>query len=209
MKLIVLYGPANSGKTTSLKIVYEVLKHINLRETNVFKYLDINFYLDFLDKLVLNRQLTKNVINRCLEKSKPEYIPTEYDENSIDTLPTPIPEIGKVTLKEEYRDIILKESKPIGLIEDLLLGIDTEGDYGYKQAHPSLYARLDELRNKNCEIIICACTQRTKKKPIQCIIDFIKNYHATAYIIPTSPLPCPNGQKQNVARVLSTLSRII
>ncbi|MDD6001582.1 MAG: hypothetical protein PUC50_05225 [Bacteroidales bacterium] len=209
MKLIVLYGPANSGKTTSLKKVYEVLKHINIRETNVFKYLDINFYLDFLDKLVLNRQLTKNEINECLEKSTPEYVPTEYDENSIENLPTSIPETGEVTLKEEYRDILVKESKSIEQIEDLLLGIDTEGDYGYKQTRPSLYERLEELYNKNCEIIICACTKRNKKKPIQCVIDFVKNYHATAYIIPTSSLPCPNGQKQNVARVLSTLSRII
>lgn len=54
MKLIVLYGPENSGKTTILKMVYEQVKKKNLVETHWFKYYDDNCeHNDFRDVLVI------------------------------------------------------------------------------------------------------------------------------------------------------------
>ncbi|MBR4625306.1 MAG: hypothetical protein IKO56_07215 [Alphaproteobacteria bacterium] len=53
MKLIVLYGPKDSGKTTTLKVVYEKLKKKNVCETNWFAYYDSDrAHLDFRDVLV-------------------------------------------------------------------------------------------------------------------------------------------------------------
>jgi len=52
MKVIVLTGPSSSGKTITLKIVYEYLKEINEEETNSFHYLD-SAKKDFYDVLVI------------------------------------------------------------------------------------------------------------------------------------------------------------
>lgn len=54
MKLIVLYGPEDSGKTTTLEIVYERLKRINVQNTNMFCYLD-DIQRDFIDVLVIDK----------------------------------------------------------------------------------------------------------------------------------------------------------
>ncbi len=55
MKLIVLYGPENSGKTTTLEIVYERLKRISIpRATNYFFYLD-GIQRDFIDVLDIDK----------------------------------------------------------------------------------------------------------------------------------------------------------
>ena len=67
MKLIVLYGPSNSGKTTTLKMVYEVLKKLNTKEERRFKYLDPNMYLDFRDVLIIEQRPT---ITQLLIKEK-------------------------------------------------------------------------------------------------------------------------------------------
>ncbi|MBQ9214397.1 MAG: hypothetical protein IJ150_10725 [Bacteroidales bacterium] len=59
MKLIVLCGPENSGKTTILKMVYEEVKKYNLTETNWFKYYDDNCeHNDFRDVLVIKDNIT-------------------------------------------------------------------------------------------------------------------------------------------------------
>ncbi|MBP5502491.1 MAG: hypothetical protein J6Y24_06855 [Bacteroidales bacterium] len=53
-KLIVLYGEENSGKTITLKMVYQQLKKMNLLETYWFKYYDSDGrHNDFRDVLVL------------------------------------------------------------------------------------------------------------------------------------------------------------
>ena len=55
MKLIVLYGPENSGKTTTLEIVYERLKRISIpRATNMFWSLD-GIQRDFIDVLDIDK----------------------------------------------------------------------------------------------------------------------------------------------------------
>ena len=56
MKLIVLYGPEDSGKTTTLEIVYERLKRISIpRATNMFWYLD-GIQRDFIDVLNIDKK---------------------------------------------------------------------------------------------------------------------------------------------------------
>lgn len=52
MNVIVLTGSSHSGKTTTLKIVYEYLKGINQQETNRFRYLD-PAQKDFFDVLII------------------------------------------------------------------------------------------------------------------------------------------------------------
>ena len=54
MKLIVLYGPENSGKTTTLEIVYERLKRISVVNLNKFWYLD-EIQRDFIDVLEVDK----------------------------------------------------------------------------------------------------------------------------------------------------------
>lgn len=54
MKLIVLYGPEDSGKTTTLEMVYERLKRINIKDTHCFWYLD-EIQRDFIDVLVIDK----------------------------------------------------------------------------------------------------------------------------------------------------------
>ena len=62
MKLIVLYGPENSGKTTTLKMVYKKLKELNLLETHCFKYYDEDaHHNDFRDVLVLKKSEMEDV----------------------------------------------------------------------------------------------------------------------------------------------------
>ncbi|MBO7597906.1 MAG: hypothetical protein J6T70_12775 [Bacteroidales bacterium] len=55
MNLIVLKGEENSGKTITLKMVYERLKTFNLLDTHWFKYYDDDgAHRDFRDVLILN-----------------------------------------------------------------------------------------------------------------------------------------------------------
>ncbi|MBO7598173.1 MAG: hypothetical protein J6T70_14130 [Bacteroidales bacterium] len=70
MKLIVLQGPENSGKTTTLKIVYEQLKKWNLLETHCFKYYDSDGgHRDFRDVLLVERQTILDSIPADVKKS--------------------------------------------------------------------------------------------------------------------------------------------
>ena len=56
MKLIVLYGDGNSGKTITLKMVYERLKKYNLLDVNCFRYYDREcHHYDFRDVLVFKK----------------------------------------------------------------------------------------------------------------------------------------------------------
>lgn len=63
-KLIVLFGPENSGKTTTLKIAYELTKQDNTEETKWFKYYDNQkAHNDFRDVLILERSNTNIIVN--------------------------------------------------------------------------------------------------------------------------------------------------
>ncbi len=77
MKLIVLYGPSNSGKTTTLKIVYEVLKKLNKKEERRFQYLDPNMYLDFRDVLIIEERPT--ITQLLIKEKKSKY--EDKDDN--------------------------------------------------------------------------------------------------------------------------------
>ena len=56
MKLIVLYGDGNTGKTITLKMVYERLKKHNLLDVNCFRYYDREcHHYDFCDVLVFKK----------------------------------------------------------------------------------------------------------------------------------------------------------
>lgn len=201
MKLIVLYGPENSGKTTTLKMVYDVLKKFNVLETNQFRYLDKepdtvkNLYgvdtsrLDFLDILYVLKDKTTNSKN---DASNVNQSKQKIDTNSLDKLFDDIDKIiddyasqSKVqkecdfeTLKQSVNQL-LSHRRPIYPDDLYSVGIATQGDYDSTTTRKyarSVEEHLEDL--KGCDIIICACTKKTTNPPKQCIIDFV-NKHLT------------------------------
>lgn len=83
MKLIVLKGEENSGKTITLKRVYERLKQYNVLESKIFKYYDSDhLHNDFRDVLVLDR--TKPIVVPLSFDSTDDV--KEYDGKSIDDI---------------------------------------------------------------------------------------------------------------------------
>ena len=199
------------GKTTSLKIVYEVLKRINKEETKVFKYIDMNHYKDFLDVLVLDNALTGDIIDQCLDKPETYSTPKKYDLTNINLSKD---EIGidnnTISLRVNYLDVINQRNHKITSGCTTRVGIDTEGDYGYNQNQPSLYKRLCYLYGNDSEIIICACNKRSKHKPFECIRDFVLKYNASAYFIPVSTgSDMKKAWLYNAASVLWVLRNLI
>ncbi|MBR2887822.1 MAG: hypothetical protein IKB95_06315, partial [Bacteroidales bacterium] len=79
MKLIVLYGQKDSGKTTTLKMVYEVLKKQNTQEEKKFTYLDRHYYNDFRDVLVIDKP--QDFANLSVEEvgDNPKLLPKEEE----------------------------------------------------------------------------------------------------------------------------------
>lgn len=211
MELIVLYGPNNSGKTTSLKIVYEVLKSINIKETNVFRYVDRTWFLDFLDALELNPAFTKTCIDKCLDNSTSYSMPIKYDKNNINNIKKDMssimPDTDSITLSDNYLDTLDKETIPTSTTDTKRIGIELEGDYGDDHNENSLNHLLEELRLKKCEIIICAC--RNTPKPTKSLINFVTTNGATAYFIPTSALSFPAALMVNAGKVLYVLKSIL
>lgn len=219
MKLIVLYGPEKSGKTTTLKMVYEVLKRVNQKENHAFRYVDINKYLDFLDILDLEHKQTQDVIDKCLKPISKSVKLIDYNEFNIEDglLLT----LNSINNKTEYetddiinislRDNYLTISSLSSAVSEQTtkVGIELEGDYGtHKQKALSLFNLLEELKIKGCEIIICAC--RTKKSTLKCVLNFVRQYTITAYFIPTlSTKPTSALCTAYAARVLYVLKKIL
>jgi len=93
MKLIVLYGPENSGKTTTLKMVYDELKNVNALETNQFNYIDKEpkvgtsslkgvdvCRLDYRDILLIDKSKLSKNINASDSATIVEYMECCSDE---------------------------------------------------------------------------------------------------------------------------------
>lgn len=107
MKLIVLYGPEDSGKTTTLKIVYNKVKKLNSTETHWFKYYDDQRgQTDFRDVLILDEKL-KQLSSNGIDVSNP-YLSIQggtlfdCDENNrLDQIVDMIDCISSTLLKDE------------------------------------------------------------------------------------------------------------
>lgn len=182
MKLIVLYGPENSGKTTTLKIVYEVLKQFNLLETHWFKYYDDDCKRnDFRDTLVLDKDFYVNVGEMKIENDEwTEY--TGNDNNDLDT----IFEEKNLQNYDNNTTINFKTTSECHQRKCLkTVGLVLEGDYGESDENRNrdLYAHLKEL--EFCDVIICACSYPVPEKqskividskPVECVKRFIKEY---------------------------------
>lgn len=217
MKLIVLYGPANSGKTTSLKKVYEVLKCLNYTETKEFKYLDLTFYLDFLDVLELNPKETQLDIDKCLDNASTYHLPNKYDKTNINTIFSVmrplLPDGDSINLQKNYRSILDAISLPPTKEKTVRVGIDLEGDFGDNNpfGKPSLCNRLKELQSKNCEIIICAC--RNTIPLITSLTKFVNGCSGIidVYIVPTTNTKPISSSLCNAfaARILYVLRHVI
>ncbi|MBR4326140.1 MAG: hypothetical protein IKP73_11510 [Bacteroidales bacterium] len=201
MKLIVLYGPKDSGKTTTLKIVYGKLKPFDKNlQLPRFEYLDKNTYLDFADVLALAKT---NVWNKSVTVSlKDEY--KQYDENTISDFDETYQKDERNKSDDEYNSILLNMEQQIDELFDkpalslqdndrLNIGFVLEGDYGCTPKNAdaqarSLYKNLEKF--KDCDIIICACSAKDNIsiKPAVCVKKFVEKYHAIAYIAKTRDL---------------------
>lgn len=209
MNVIVLYGQKETGKTTSLKIVYEFLKRINVKENNVFRYLDLNYYLDYLDVLTLNRQFTIDYLYRCLSKI--------IDNNKSDTNLIPLCETISA-VKKEYA------LAPI--TSDIKVGLVLDGDYGEDQHHKdSCISKHLDIINGKCDIIICACRQ--SQLPLDSLLEYVRDKNSRAMFVPTTPFSptrtlLPTAKKrsylnnkmttacfQNAVNVLSALRDVL
>lgn len=199
MKLIVLYGPENSGKTTTLKMVYEYLKRWNLYETNWFMYYDRNEWLnDLRDVLILaetDRHSFKSNIGISSPKQNKRGVDIPYSKDDInsvfdknnDVLPFPIAEDIENTLPLKEPQVLSSKDKivPKELPDDIIkIGIISEGDYGSstKKKGRDLYSHLKEL--DFCDIIICACSRKSMvNPPILCLNKFISETSAKYYVV--------------------------
>ena len=211
MKLIVLYGPENSGKTTSLKMVYEVLKGVNRNEKKVFRYVDHTSYLDYLDVLEFERTKTKAFFNQILTSKSSSVSLHTYTDDNIDTndiknacLDSINTECEDITFCAD-NDVAWEHDATTSSTDDMVdVGIELEGDWGDGVSRTSLYNLLDELKKENCDIILCAC--RNASAPIKCLLNFIKTNRADVYLIPTSS---SRDCKSYAAKVLYVLKCIL
>ncbi len=207
MKLIVLYGPDRSGKTTTLKMVYDELKKINVLETNQFDYIDKEpqgwaFSLngvdvcrhDFRDILFVDRTRMLQFVN----DNNVTYNESECIVCNCDNFEKTI---KKIDMEKNAKKIGLAQNiypysknNTIQSIEERIdelklqksqmlksIGIATQGDYGYgcKQPAKDVYQLLNGL--KRCDTIICACSympQNQQNSPLNCVIDFVRHNSA-------------------------------
>ena len=187
MKLIVLKGNPQTGKTTILKMVYEMLKKINVEETHCFKYYDSDHdYNDFRDVLVIDKEQILSVedvmsdgnndkpVNiNCVEHLK-HFFPTyevinssnEELEKSIQILEKCNKDKNEFQQSPKYEDVLPIEclNKLQNISQKYLkIGFVLEGDYGFLHRksqwakHPRNLYR--QLKQMMvCDIIICACS---------------------------------------------------
>ena len=181
MKLIVLYGPENSGKTTTLKMVYEVLKQFNLFDSHFFKYYNRDReHTDFRDVLVIDKD---NYLNtKDIEVSYDQWVNCKTAKQ---TIPTYAPEdiIFNGTQKDydTFPDAFFNQPKILQPNDLIRVGIVLEGDYGIPsdKKNRDLYSHLVELAF--CDVIICACSilkDALAPKPLDCVNQFIQNQNA-------------------------------
>lgn len=184
-KLIVLFGPENSGKTTTLKIAYELTKQDNTEETKWFKYYDDQkAHNDFRDVLILDRSNTNNdkhgdfLIN---EDNQDEVIKkmVSFIRNTIicdDEIKDKEEEVKKIkwnewdNLKDFKKKVMTftmdEEERPNNLYDfkdKYKVAYVLEGDYGFihhdnKGSYPklNLYTHLKNV--ELCDTIVCACS---------------------------------------------------
>lgn len=235
MKLIVLYGPEDSGKTTTLKMVYDELKKINLFETNQFRYVDkeprgttsfINVdvcRLDFRDILYIlpfcgtnynmsqKNQPSQKYNDLMIFESKDlkKYIEiadktiqlyrdmSESDQDSIVDLNEDLSftnNVNDVLSADKY----ISKVNTVDLNSVKTVGIVTQGDYGYlcKTKAKNLYKLLDEL--KKCDTIVCACSAGNPSKPIDCVLNFVRdNKRSITSIVFVIALPFRPHESKN------------
>ena len=145
-KLIVLFGPENSGKTTTLKIAYELTKRDNLEETKWFKYYDDQkAHNDFRDVLILEQKVISKINNQDIKSQY--FIINEDNQDDI------IKEIVSFVQNTINSDVEIKDKE--GKKEEDVKKIE--------------WSKLNDLKNKNEE------THSPEKRPNE-LVPFIDKY---------------------------------
>ena len=173
MKLIVLYGPENSGKTMTLKRLYETLKQHNVYETKCFKFYDSDhLHNDFRDVLVLDKSKPIIVQNGT---TKIEV----YDGRDVDAIKKAFPDMDNIDnlylndneLGTDVENVSFFLNSITKGKNQVSIGFILEGDYGFEHIvtsrsyicrYRNLYWHLKELRS--CDIVVCACSVYIKIK---------------------------------------------
>ena len=126
MKLIVLYGPENSGKTITLKIVYERLKKYNLLETHWFRYYDHDrAHLDFRDVLVF-----PYIDNRVLKDK------SEEDSTEIENILASLSELNQNNTNSFKLSLESKRKKQKASTKNVPEEIETEKKLNWCESFP-------------------------------------------------------------------------
>ena len=195
MKLIVLYGPENSGKTTTLKIVYGVIKKHNEEEQKRFLYVDRNQFNDYIDVLKVPSSIISTLsLDESVGCSHSCSNNIYGDDEDLDKIfDDKVESDSKESLGNEEKDVDIamttfNNDDIVALNTYVKIGIILEGDYGCKKIspHKSLFDRIKDF--DDCDIIICACSilkSKTKSRPSNCIKKVIKTYHTKFAVIRT------------------------
>lgn len=185
MKLIVLYGDENTGKSITLKIAYEMLKQSNKRETKWFKFYDSDFnHNDFRDVLIVDKHKPYGITKASAVIGRIEDIPfdwfSDYDPNffdpvgivkGLDSLEQIVHKYEEKNIEQNCKgdsDYVVCQPTPNPASvrcnpDELKVGFSLEGDYGFVHQNifwarhsRNLYRNLVEL--SDCDVVICACS---------------------------------------------------
>lgn len=166
-KLIVLFGPEDSGKTTTLKKVYELLKPFNMSETRRFKYYDSDYSVsDFQDVLIFDSPKTisdsvtsthpsssytiNNTEDYNAVLTRLKKIFSSYEQiDSIEKLDELLKKCDSVekfdnVIKELENDTNKKTDEKINDVvqkDEYRVGFSLEGDYGFKHYQTEYWAK--------------------------------------------------------------------
>lgn len=190
MKLIVLYGDGNIGKTTTLKKVYEMLKNFSIKGVNCFKEYNADAHkanssiqIDIRDVLVIDNQKYVQNCNITSEyENEYNYEDFKMEGHAIDKIKEwhkgnhVIEDLEECAtrIKQQFADTHRYTS----------VGIVTEGDFGFESRSKgrNLYDNIKEI--EFCDVVICACTKGKENVCVEdCVIKFSEEHKVTPCIV--------------------------
>ncbi len=187
MKLIVLYGESNKGKTTTLLNVHKKLKELDVLDIDCKKEFDAHKrykrQIDIRDVLVINNeqyvQKNTNVAKMLCQLSYDDF---SKEGNAIDKIKVWHRDIQKDDKLQNCEDFIRKKYFDSKTFKSV--GIVTEGDFGFESHSKgrNLYINIKEI--EFCDVVICACTKGKKRVNVEdCVKKFSEEHKVTPCIV--------------------------